>query len=129
MNMKIYLDGRDTVSSLGVVRRRSLPVTTTTSTRTFRHAISLDERRANFQATLWEEKELHLTNHGNAGTHKARTESETDVEEVWFAVCAYIDLKILTVALTLFVLLLGMSLWFVYFHLISIDLPSNILPL
>jgi uncharacterized protein (DUF2235 family) len=44
---------RDTVSSVGIIPRR-LPFTTSnTIVRTFRHAISLDERRAKFKANLW----------------------------------------------------------------------------
>ena len=44
---------RDTVSSVGLVPRR-LPFTTSnTVVHTFRHAVSLDERRAKFKANLW----------------------------------------------------------------------------
>lgn len=44
---------RDTVSSVGLIPRR-LPFTTSnTIVCTFRHAISLDERRAKFKANLW----------------------------------------------------------------------------
>ncbi|KAG6810879.1 hypothetical protein H0H92_009971 [Tricholoma furcatifolium] len=43
----------DTVNSVGLIPRR-LPFTTSnTIVRTFRHAISLDERRAKFKANLW----------------------------------------------------------------------------
>ena len=75
---------RDTVSSLGAIRRKSLPVTTaSTNAKTFRHALSLDERRARFQAHFWREKQ---TDHHNAAKdHYAKT----DVEEVWFAVRIY----------------------------------------
>lgn len=44
---------RDTVCSVGLVPKR-LPFTTSnTIVRTFRHALSLDERRAKFKANLW----------------------------------------------------------------------------
>jgi len=47
---------RDTVDSVGILPRR-LPFTTSnTIVRTFRHAVSLDERRAKFKPKLW-----HLT--------------------------------------------------------------------
>ncbi|KAH6909129.1 hypothetical protein BKA70DRAFT_1277545 [Coprinopsis sp. MPI-PUGE-AT-0042] len=43
----------DTVDSVGMIPKR-LPFTTSnTSVRTFRHALSLDERRAKFKANLW----------------------------------------------------------------------------
>ncbi|KAG5648766.1 hypothetical protein DXG03_000114 [Asterophora parasitica] len=43
----------DTVNSVGLIPRR-LPFTTSnTIVRTFRHAVSLDERRAKFKANLW----------------------------------------------------------------------------
>ncbi|KAJ8096302.1 hypothetical protein PM082_011457 [Marasmius tenuissimus] len=43
----------DTVNSVGLIPRR-LPFTTSNNiVRTFRHAISLDERRAKFKANLW----------------------------------------------------------------------------
>ncbi len=44
---------RDTVNSVGLIPRR-LPFTASnTIIRTFRHAVSLDERRAKFKANLW----------------------------------------------------------------------------
>ncbi|KAF8811050.1 hypothetical protein BYT27DRAFT_7336427 [Phlegmacium glaucopus] len=70
----------DTVGSLGVVPK-ALPVTTPcTLAKTFRHAISLDERRARFGVTLWD-KNIHL---GSSTTEHMEI---TDVEEVWFAGC------------------------------------------
>ncbi|KAG6884359.1 hypothetical protein C0993_011827 [Termitomyces sp. T159_Od127] len=58
-----FLGVWDTVSSVGLIPKR-LPFTTSnTSIRTFRHAVALDERRANFKANLWNwpsEKELLL---------------------------------------------------------------------
>jgi uncharacterized protein (DUF2235 family) len=44
---------RDTVDAVGLYPKR-LPFTTSnTIVRTFRHAVSLDERRAKFKANLW----------------------------------------------------------------------------
>ncbi|VDC07954.1 unnamed protein product [Peniophora sp. CBMAI 1063] len=44
----------DTVASVGVLTRRSLPfVTTNTTIKTFRHALALDERRARFRASYY----------------------------------------------------------------------------
>ena len=71
---------RDTVSSLGAIRGKSLPVTTaSTNATTFRHALALDERRARFQARFWKDRKKHDID----------CESKTDVEEVWFAVRVY----------------------------------------
>ncbi|KAJ7615876.1 hypothetical protein FB45DRAFT_757594 [Roridomyces roridus] len=48
-----FLGVWDTVDSVGLIRRR-LPFTASnTIVRTFRHAVSLDERRAKFQVNLW----------------------------------------------------------------------------
>jgi len=45
---------RDTVASVGLVMGRSLPfVSSNTSIKTFRHALSLDERRARFMPNLY----------------------------------------------------------------------------
>ncbi|KAF8581738.1 hypothetical protein K439DRAFT_200070 [Ramaria rubella] len=59
----------DTVSSVGLIPRR-LPFTTSnTAVRTFRHALSLDERRAKFKANLW--------NRPTAAEAKLGTDSST----------------------------------------------------
>ncbi|KAJ7506925.1 hypothetical protein B0H11DRAFT_1973404 [Mycena galericulata] len=56
----------DTVDSVGLIPKR-LPFTTSnTIVRTFRHAVSLDERRAKFKANLWNfpsDKEKKLGTH------------------------------------------------------------------
>ena len=53
---------RDTVDSVGLVPK-SLPFTTSnTIVRTFRHALSLDERRAKYKANLWNRQTLHEEN-------------------------------------------------------------------
>jgi len=49
----------DTVSSVGVLKPRRLPFTSSNSTvRTFRHALALDERRSRFRPTLWAQTHL-----------------------------------------------------------------------
>ena len=56
---------RDTVSSVGIINARRLPFTTSnTIIRTFRHAISLDERRARFQVKTWSNSNAHDANLG-----------------------------------------------------------------
>ncbi|KAG7090390.1 hypothetical protein E1B28_009509 [Marasmius oreades] len=105
----------DTVNSVGLIPRR-LPFTmSNTNVRTFRHAVSLDERRAKFKANLWNrpdegEAKLGLVQKGNTPglgsaieNHPLRQQPHsmweleqkyskdrslpTDVEEVWFAGC------------------------------------------
>ncbi|KAF8171238.1 hypothetical protein K438DRAFT_1853048 [Mycena galopus ATCC 62051] len=102
----------DTVNSVGLVPRR-LPFTTSnTIVRTFRHAVSLDERRAKFKPNLWNrpdkrEKLLSVSDqkkhhHHVDAPHPTKKISQrmrestydgeeaprpTDVEEVWFAGC------------------------------------------
>ena len=99
MEKKIYPDCRDTVSSLGAVLEKSLPATTANpNVRTFRHALSLDERRSQFQAQFWKEKQTDFLHH-DGGNHYTKT----DVEEVWFAVRAF-DFEILTVTLIYFII-------------------------
>jgi hypothetical protein len=97
---------RDTVNSVGIIPRR-LPFTTSnTIVRTFRHAVSLDERRAKFKANLWnrpneDEKTLSVTDQHveqikqKAGPHPSKSRlhalerqygverlKATDIEEV-----------------------------------------------
>ncbi|KAG5638610.1 hypothetical protein H0H81_011500 [Sphagnurus paluster] len=100
----------DTVNSVGLIPRR-LPFTTSnTIVRTFRHALSLDERRSKFKANhchVPTEEEAqrgtdaaeqpptvqrkpvkprkHLTKLER--THAVRPDKKTDVLEVWFAGC------------------------------------------
>ncbi|KAJ7206403.1 hypothetical protein GGX14DRAFT_367258 [Mycena pura] len=104
----------DTVNSVGLIPKR-LPFTTSnTIVRTFRHAISLDERRAKFKPNLWNrpndkeqmlsvtDKQVHAhKHHDHEHAHAAKKPSQramerqysrditqpTDVEEVWFAGC------------------------------------------
>ncbi|KAJ7841493.1 hypothetical protein B0H14DRAFT_3086748 [Mycena olivaceomarginata] len=74
----------DTVDSVGLIPKR-LPFTTSnTIVRTFRHAVSLDERRAKFKANLWNfpnDKEKKLGTHTPPETptlpHKALRERFT----------------------------------------------------
>ena len=67
------MDGRDTVSSVGLIRSPSLPETTSGMQHVcfFRHALSLDERRVKF-----------LPEFANGGMGPLGTEN---VKEVWFA--------------------------------------------
>ena len=76
---------RDTVGSIGFTY--GLPfVTSPTFITTYRHAVSLDERRAKFQVNLWnepteEEKGLGLP------SSWTKAKPPTDIKEVWFAGC------------------------------------------
>ncbi|KAJ4490904.1 hypothetical protein J3R30DRAFT_3694791 [Lentinula aciculospora] len=102
-----FLGVWDTVSSVGIIPKR-LPFTTSnTIVRTFRHAVSLDERRAKFKANLWnwpnaQEETLGISSkkeHKPKKAHKTHSlraleakynkdhSQPTDVEEVWFAGC------------------------------------------
>ncbi|KAJ3818280.1 hypothetical protein F5880DRAFT_1685007 [Lentinula raphanica] len=102
----------DTVNSVGLVPHR-LPFTTSnTLVKTFRHAVSLDERRAKFKANLWNPHPDHDHDHANdeAATkdggkhtqshhHRHRhldlehdrffkdANQKTDIQEVWFSGC------------------------------------------
>ncbi|THU90422.1 hypothetical protein K435DRAFT_676075 [Dendrothele bispora CBS 962.96] len=107
----------DTVNSVGIIPKR-LPFTTSnTIVRTFRHAVSLDERRSKFKANLWNRPNSHEAclgdeasgehhHHSNVnkvhdhnGKHKSHKQKTfeakyskdhslaTDIEEVWFAGC------------------------------------------
>ncbi|KAF8226438.1 hypothetical protein L208DRAFT_1301875 [Tricholoma matsutake] len=109
-----FLGVWDTVNSVGLIPRR-LPFTTSnTIVRTFRHALSLDERRAKFKANLWNrpntveaklgvegQKPQKPNNPKPNGHSKFRQPNlramekkysgssgkPTDIEEVWFAGC------------------------------------------
>ncbi|TFK33616.1 hypothetical protein BDQ12DRAFT_766453 [Crucibulum laeve] len=76
-----FLGVWDTVNSVGLFPRR-LPFTTSnTIVRTFRHAVSLDERRAKFKANLWNrpnKKEVKLAvNTALGGTSPSPTDGST----------------------------------------------------
>ncbi|KAF8625941.1 hypothetical protein AX17_006667 [Amanita inopinata Kibby_2008] len=100
----------DTVSSVGVIARHLPFATSNTSIRAFRHAVSLDERRAKYKANLWNrpsEKELNysnfdadnpMNNFNSTEDSSKRIQDEevgylkdpawpTDVKEVWFSGC------------------------------------------
>ena len=75
-----FTDYRDTVSSVGLIPRR-LPFTTSnTIIKTFRHALSLDERRAKFQPNFFHrpneedlkrnERHAAEVSHGERGDHR-----------------------------------------------------------
>ncbi|KAJ3507654.1 hypothetical protein NLJ89_g6184 [Agrocybe chaxingu] len=110
----------DTVNSVGLFPRR-LPFTTSnTVVHTFRHAVSLDERRAKFKANLWncpdhheqtlsisdQKAKHHIDEHSSGAVNKKRktphlhalerrysqdSKIETDVEEVWFSGCHCVE--------------------------------------
>ncbi|PFH48601.1 hypothetical protein AMATHDRAFT_149478 [Amanita thiersii Skay4041] len=85
----------DTVCSVGAFFPRTLPFTVSNkSIRTFRHALSLDERRVRFPAYLWgyqshsDADEIGVPIIPNLSTsHDTSSIPPTDVEEVWFAGC------------------------------------------
>ncbi len=74
---------RDTVDSVGVVPKR-LPFTTSnTIIRTFRHAVSLDERRVRFKQNIWnrpteEEENLGL----NVNPSQSQDSQNRDEEDL-----------------------------------------------
>lgn len=90
---------RDTVCSVGLIPR-TLPFTRSNTTiRYFRHAISLDERRARFKANYWHRLsdddqqgtkpgEMPQSNHCHLDHKKYANDDEPPrVREVWFAGC------------------------------------------
>jgi len=65
------------VASVGAIWARTLPFTSDETIKVFRHAISLDEHRVRFNATLWKpETEV---------TAEAKKKPLTSVKEMWFA--------------------------------------------
>ncbi|KAJ6607609.1 hypothetical protein B0H10DRAFT_1921719 [Mycena sp. CBHHK59/15] len=94
----------DTVNSVGLIPKR-LPFTTSnTIVRTFRHAVSLDERRAKFKPNLWnrpnsheaklgisEHKRKHpvkkMSQHRMEMKYTKDSTQPTDIDEVWFVGC------------------------------------------
>ncbi|PBK59689.1 hypothetical protein ARMSODRAFT_1071279 [Armillaria solidipes] len=103
-----FLGVWDTVDSVGLIPKR-LPFTTSnTILRTFRHAVSLDERRAKFKANLWNRPSVRELLFGTSRwttqsphqsdpkdkfmnemerLHSSSSGKPTDIEEVWFAGC------------------------------------------
>ncbi|KAK0434988.1 uncharacterized protein EV420DRAFT_1623710 [Desarmillaria tabescens] len=79
--IKVHFVGAwDTVSSVGIVRKRSLPLAGAAScTCFFRHALALDERRVKFLPEYFSKGSTP-----RFGRQPECTES-TDVKEVWFA--------------------------------------------
>ncbi|KAL0575406.1 hypothetical protein V5O48_006577 [Marasmius crinis-equi] len=70
-----FLGVWDTVDSVGMIPKR-LPFTTSnTILRTFRHAVSLDERRAKFKANLWNRPNEEETKLGMHHTKLAHSET------------------------------------------------------
>ncbi|ESK89835.1 hypothetical protein Moror_883 [Moniliophthora roreri MCA 2997] len=70
----------DTVNSVGLIPKR-LPFTTSnTIVRTFRHAVSLDERRSKFKANHWNRPQAHEENLGIECKHQHKPGEEHDHE-------------------------------------------------
>ena len=76
--------------SVGVIPHHLPFVKSNNAIRTFRHAISLDEHRANFQANHWhnDSKDAECTDEHYCDHENGRCVNlKTDVKEVWFAGC------------------------------------------
>ncbi|KAF9565098.1 hypothetical protein CPC08DRAFT_630430 [Agrocybe pediades] len=105
-----FLGVWDTVCSVGLIPRHMPFTTSNTVVKTFRHAVSLDERRAKFKANLWNrpnaveenlsisDKQKKKKKEGIAKAKKGaikklenkygdKEDFETDIDEVWFAGC------------------------------------------
>jgi len=95
-NVSYLIRDRDTVDSVGYIPK-GLPFSTSNKCiRTFRHAVSLDERRAVFKANLWKvptEDEVKLGSKASNYDLIDGLPNKTDVEEVWFAVCRSLRLQ------------------------------------
>ncbi|KAI0782398.1 hypothetical protein BC629DRAFT_1289259 [Irpex lacteus] len=89
-----FLGVWDTVDSVGFIRGKELPFTKSNrSVKVFRHALSLDERRAKFHQFCWHwssgKEAMQGVGEGDmlkAGK-KLRKSYIPDVQEVWFAGC------------------------------------------
>jgi len=94
-----FLGAWDTVS-MGLIRDKTLPyVKANDGIRTFRHALALDERRANFEPVLYDVSKAslggddkNLASQHPGGDSKPdrkgkKVEVTTDVKQVWFAGC------------------------------------------
>ena len=95
-NIIYLIRDRDTVDSVGYIPK-GLPFSTSNKCiRTFRHAVSLDERRAVFKTNLWKvptEDEIKLGTKASNYDLIDGLPIKTDVEEVWFAVCRSLCLQ------------------------------------
>jgi hypothetical protein len=82
-----FLGVWDTVASVGIVYGRTLPFTSANSAvRVFRHALSLDERRARFRPNLYHRETPQDAVH-NTILGSGHPECSCDALEVWFAGC------------------------------------------
>ncbi|KAJ2925185.1 hypothetical protein H1R20_g11920, partial [Candolleomyces eurysporus] len=79
-----FLGVWDTVGSVGFIPEKPPFTTSTAFIKTYRHAMSLDERRAKFQANPWN-KHLSVEEEPEVPTSSSRP--PTDIKEVWFAGC------------------------------------------
>ncbi|KAF8962960.1 hypothetical protein BDZ97DRAFT_1920087 [Flammula alnicola] len=72
----------DTVDSVGIIPKR-LPFTTSnTIVRTFRHAVSLDERRAKFKANLWNRPNPEELKLGTSPTNPATVTRQASFDDL-----------------------------------------------
>ncbi|KAI0345860.1 hypothetical protein BDW22DRAFT_1370175 [Trametopsis cervina] len=88
----------DTVESVGLLRKKTLPFSSSNAAiKVFRHALSLDDRRAKFRPTLYHRSSPNAKDKSHnslfgqyASTNTSRVSKpslEGDVREVWFAGC------------------------------------------
>jgi uncharacterized protein (DUF2235 family) len=88
-----FLGVWDTVASVGVIMSKSLPfVKGNTAIRVFRHALALDEHRANFRPNFYQHPVTTGENQKSKPAQKAAEGgtnglSITDKKEVWFVGC------------------------------------------
>ncbi|KAJ2925169.1 hypothetical protein H1R20_g11915, partial [Candolleomyces eurysporus] len=78
-----FLGVWDTVGSIGFTVGELPFLTSTRFIKTYRHAMSLDERRAKFQANQWNKPTLVEESLGLGSS----SSPSTDIMEVWFAGC------------------------------------------
>jgi hypothetical protein len=75
---------RDTVHSVGIYPKGRPYTAYNPIVRTFRHAVSLDERRAKFRKYLWRRNDVGKPAGAPAASSSA---AQTSVAEVWFSGC------------------------------------------
>jgi uncharacterized protein (DUF2235 family) len=101
MHVSLNMFRRDTVSSIGIVRGRNLPLTDSCDHICyFRHALALDERRVKFLPECILSLQCNLGRHGEIATEQddgdslelnieinqeCKTKQPPNVKEVWFA--------------------------------------------
>jgi uncharacterized protein (DUF2235 family) len=81
----LIIDYRDTVSSVGIVRSKSLPLTDQTDhVCFFRHALALDERRVKFLPEYAHGGVLDKNRVNDTKTDVKNSYSHDRIKEVWF---------------------------------------------